>query len=78
MLRLNQSRLWTTYKLVQQLKNPDHQGILKKLREGKELAERPRQPIQGKIELIGDSEDMEKVRKLLKNWAKTTEIRGPQ
>lgn len=34
--------------------------------------------VKGKIEVIGDYEDMEKLRKLLKDLAKTAELRGSQ
>ena len=34
--------------------------------------------VKGKIEVIGDYEDTEKVRKLLKDFAKNTEVRGSQ
>jgi hypothetical protein len=59
----------------------NHKDIMKKLASGAELAPddlAKLSKVKGKIEVIGDYEDMEKVRKLLKDLCKTAEIRVSQ
>jgi hypothetical protein len=59
----------------------NHKDIMKKLAQGAELAPddlAKLSKVKGKIEVIGDYEDMEKVRKLLKDLCKTAEIRVSQ